>query len=285
MVQETPYIESLFGREYQAVIIDQLAWFEFCLFGLEDNPKASNSYIRKGIFSWIKSKAKNFFGKLSEKPKFPKDKPSMDSEKEFQDFMNSYMTHNWQPIYEELKDKGTLIGNLSAYLTGNLKLPESTVKRMSFDDVDKAFKYKTGTGLHDLDELTTKLDLHKVRDYAKDYAKRDGAIHLAVYDKDTGEKSGRMHDIIVDEYRRIISKSIEEGKPASSLQSDLAYPDLWKLVESGKINIDEYNEWTVDHMNRDFSRIALTETQYAFNYGKLKQLSEAGRSYVVFSPG
>lgn len=285
MVQETPYIDSLFGREFQAVVIDQLAWLEFCLFGLEDNHKASGMYVRKGIFSWMKSKVKNFFGKLSEKPKFPKDKPSMDSEKEFQDFMHAYMTTNWQPIYEELKDKGTLVGNLAAYLTGNLNLPEATVKRMSFDDVDKAFKYKTKTGLHNLDELTTKLDLHKVRDYAKEYAKRDGAIHLAVYDKDTGEKSGRMHDIIVDEYRRIVSKAIEEGKPASSLQSDLAYPDLWKLVELGKISIDEYNEWTVDHMNRDFSRIALTETQYAFNYGKLRQLAESGRAYVMFSPG
>jgi hypothetical protein len=175
------------------------------------------------------------------------------------------------------------LGALSAYLTGNYNLPETTVTNMGIEDVDRALRHKEGIGLSNMDELFPKLDMEKSMQYARDYAKRDAAIHLAVYNEN-GERKGRAYEIITEAYRKMLSTALEEGKTVSEIQSRLAYPNLREYLEDGKIDLDEYNEWMREKMNRNFSRIAITEASYAFNFGRMRQLSESGRTYLRFVP-
>ena len=102
---------------------------------------------------------------------------------------------------------------------------------------------------------------------------------------ENGERKGRAYEIITDAFRKQISEALNEGKTVSEIQSKLAYPNLRDYLESGKISLDEYNEWMSEKMNRDFNRIALTEASYAFNFGKMRQLAESGRTYLRFMPG
>lgn len=294
-MQETPWIKFKAGREFQAILMDRLEHLYYNCLGL-DVPSLyqTDLYFRKGIFSWVRNKAFQLFGRITErkKPSVPRPKvevynnlPPTPKELEYwNDWLYNYLENDWNPVYEELKDTGTLLGALSAYLTGNYNLPISTVQSMGIEDYDRAFRHKEGVGLQNMDELFPKLDVAKSMQYAKEYAKRDAAIHLAVYNEN-GERKGRAYEIISEAFRKQISQALEEGKTVAEVQSLIAYPNLRDYLESGKISLDEYNEWMSDKMNRDFNRIALTEASYAFNFGRMKQLAEAGRSYLRFMPG
>lgn len=292
-MQETPWIKYKFGREFQAILQDRLEYLFYSCLGPE-NPTVyqSDLYFRKGVFTWVRNNAFKLYNKLT-KREFPKDRPKIETfslptseieTKEYDDWLYNYLNTDWNPVYEELKETGTLLGALSAYLTGNYNLPEETVQNMGIEDVDRALKHKTGTGLIDIDDLYPKLEIEKSMQYAREYAQRDAAIHLAVYDEN-GERKGRAYEIITQSYRQMISEAIDEGKTVSEIQSRIAYPNLRDYLENGKISLEEYNEWMNDKMNRNFNRIAITEASYAFNFGRMRQLAESGRTYLKFMPG
>ncbi|EMO25403.1 hypothetical protein LEP1GSC170_1257 [Leptospira interrogans serovar Bataviae str. HAI135] len=77
------------------------------------------------------------------------------------------------------------------------------------------------------------------------------------------------------------------------LQSEMAYPDLFELVEKGKMSEDEYLKILDGHesslltlrLNRNFRRFAWTEASMAFNAGRVSALVESGINYAIFTKG
>lgn len=273
---------------------DRLEWLNYCCLGPEKiTVRQTDQFVRKGVFTWLRNSAFEVFRKITERKKPTTARPKVDvfknsvpeSEiKKMDNWLGTYLEQDWNPVYEELKDTGTLLGALSSYLTGNYNLPASKVEAMGIEDYDKVLKHKEGFGFEQIDDLYPKLNIDKSVQYARDYAKRESAVNLAVYNEH-GKRAGRAYEIVTEAFRKQISEAILQGTTVSEIQSKIAYPDLRDYLESGKISLDEYNEWMQDHMNRDFNRIAITEASYAFNYGRMKNLAESGRTYLRFMPG
>lgn len=293
-MQETPWIKFKAGKEFQAITADRLEWLYYCCLG-PDEPavRQTDRFVRKGVFTWLRNSAFSVFRKITERKKPSTPRPKVDIAnntipksdiKKMDNWLGEYLETDWNPVYEELKDTGTLLGALSSYLTGNYNLPVSKVQEMGIEDYDKALRYREGYGFERIDDLYPKLDIDRSVQYAKEYAKRESAVNLAVYNEH-GQRAGRAYEIVTEAFRKQISEALEQGKTVAEIRSKIAYPDLREYLESGKISVDEYNEWMQDHMNRDFQRIAVTEASYAFNYGRMKHLAESDRTYLRFMPG
>ncbi|MDI7166726.1 hypothetical protein [Leptospira santarosai] len=294
-----------------------MKWLEFCVFGPRD-PEifASKTFFRKGILSWGKKTIRKFFPGIFEK-KFPQDRPSfIEIEKnqnnaqgeiydpEFEEWLFGYLEKDWNSVYKEIGESGSLLGYLSGYLSGALKLPIETVDEMGIEDYDRALKYKLGFGLEDRTDLEKIIPKSHERELAAEYSKNHAADWIAIYQRDKDGnilndsegnpiRGGKPFEYLSQMYRDLITTAIAEGKTMEQLQSDMAYPDLFELVETGKISEDEYlkilngdnSSLLTLRLNRNFRRFAWTETSMAFNAGRISALVEGGINYAIFTKG
>ncbi len=313
---ESPFLRGRAGREFQLLVGDRLKWLEFCVLG----PKypdiyASKTFFRKGIFSWGKKTIGKYFPGIFEK-KFPEDRPPFikigkdneisqeASESEFDKWLFEYLERDWNPVYKQIGESGTFLGYLSGYLSGSLKLPIETIDEMGIEDYDRALKYKLGFGLEDRQSFEKIISKSRERELAAEYAKSHGSEWIAIYQRDENGnvmqdsqgdpvRGGKPFEYLSLMYRNMISAAIGEGKTMERLQSEMAYPDLFELVEKGKISEDEYlkildgseSSLLTLRLNRNFRRFAWTEASMAFNAGRISALVESGINYAIFTKG
>ncbi|MBM9499680.1 hypothetical protein JWG44_05375 [Leptospira sp. 201903071] len=296
---------------------DRLKWLEYCVIGPKD-PEifASKTFFRKGIFSWGKKTIGKYFPSIFEK-NFPKDRPPLikigreteptekeDSEPDFEKWLFEFLERDWNPVYKEIGESGTLLGYLSGYLSGALKLPTETIDEMGIEDYDRALKYKLGFGLEDRNSLEEIIPKSRERELAAEYSKNHASEWIAIYQRDeegnviqdsegNPVRGGKPYEYLSSMYRDMISTAISEGKTMEQLQSEMAYPDLFELVEKGKLSEDEYlkilngdeSSLLTLRLNRNFRRFAWTEASMAFNAGRISALVESGINYAIFTKG
>ncbi|WP_244242746.1 hypothetical protein [Leptospira bouyouniensis] len=225
-------------------------------------------------------------------------------DQDFDEWLFDYLEKDWNPTFKEIGETGTLLGYLSGYLTGELKLPLETVTEMGIQDYDKAFKYKLGFGIDEVFEKGKVVSKKEISRLAEEYAKEHGAEWLAIYKRDDQgeiiygedgqpERSGKPYEYLTQMWRDMIVTAIQEGKTLEQMQSDFAYPDLLDLVEKGTISSETYlellngkeSELLQLRLNRNFRRFAWTEASIAFNAGRIRAMSELGIDYGVFRKG
>lgn len=315
--KESPFLQYKAGREYQLIVGDRMKWLEYCVMGSE-NPRmrASKVHFRKSIFSWGKKKLSEYFPTLFGEKKFPTDRPLLTvgvedwddqteiQDQEFDEWLFNYLETDWNPVYKEIGESGSFLGYLAGYLTGELRLPVDTVKGMGIEDYDRALKHKLGFGLDDRPKLEEVFSRERERELAIQYAENHGAEWLAIYQRDEAGnmilddqgnpvRGGKPYEYLTQMWRDMIVQAISEGKTMEQLQSDMAYPDLMDLVESGRMSPDEYlqvlngdeSDLLTLRLNRNFRRFAWTEASMAFNAARLTAMAEMGQEYAVFRKG
>lgn len=316
--KESPFLKSKAGREYQLIIGDRLKWMEYLVLG-PDIPSiyASKLYLKKGVFGWGKNLFAKIFPRLTEKNKPSVKRPSLitvgkyDSlddvpkipDPEWDDWIFDYLETDWNQTYKEIGETGTLLGYLSAYLSGELKLPIETVSEMGIQDYDRALKHKLGYGVDEVFEREKIYSKKRASELAEEYAKNHGAEWLAIYERDESgniiydgdqpKRGGKPYQYLTQMWRDMIVTAISEGKTVEQMQSDFAYPDLMDLVEKGTISPETYlellngkeSELLTLRLNRNFRRFAWTEASMAFNAGRIAAMAELGTPYGVFRKG
>ncbi|TGK79278.1 hypothetical protein EHQ23_19605 [Leptospira bourretii] len=279
---------------------------------------ASKLYFKKGVLKWGKNLISKIFPSITAK-QFPrKIRPAIINigkdtvlddlpdppDQGFDEWLFDYLEKDWNPTFKEIGETGTLLGYLSGYLTGELKLPLETVTEMGIQDYDKALKYKLGFGIDEVFEKGKIVSKKEVSRLAAEYAKEHGAEWLAIYKRDDqGEiiysedgqpvRGGKPYEYLTQMWRDMIVTAIQEGKTLEQMQSDFAYPDLLDLVENGTISSETYlellngkeSELLQLRLNRNFRRFAWTEASMAFNAGRIRAMSELGIDYGVFRKG
>lgn len=279
---------------------------------------ASKIFLKKGFFSWGKNALRNAFPNLMKNETPIRKRPALitvgkyDSvddvpdipDQKFDDWLFDYLETDWNKTYKEIGQSGTLLGYLSGYLTGELKLPMETVSEMGIQDYDRALKHKLGFGIDEVFERDKVFSKKRASELAEDYAKDHGAEWLAIYKRDDqGEiiydengqpvRGGKPYEYLTKMWRDMIITAISEGKTVEQMQSDFAYPDLMDLVEKGKISTEDYlellngkeSELLTLRLNRNFRRFAWTEASMAYNAGRISAMAENKISYGVFRKG
>jgi len=322
--KESPFLKSRAGRQFQLLVADYLKWIEYQALGPDKiSIKASDLYIRKGLFSWGKRHLPKFLQKLFDKQPRTEGRPKVDLQidnsgsgdippenkiktfdsEEYDDWLFRYLENDWNPVYKEIGDTGTFLGYLSGYLTGALKLPVETVNSMGIEDYDRAFTFKLGVGLDDPELMEDKLDKNRIRNLAETWSKSNSADWIAVYDRDENgniiyengqpKRGGKPYIYLRKMWGDMIADSIRDNKSVEELQSEMAFPDLYSLVEKGKMSEDEYlqilngkeSELLTMRLNRNFKRFAFTESAMAYNAGVIMAAHESGIEYLVFQRG
>ncbi len=322
--KETPFLKSRAGRQFQLLIADKLKWIEYHALGPEQiSIRASDLYMRKGIFSWGKKHLPMFIQNIFRKEPRPENRPkiklqigdsgtgeippsdnvTISGSDEFDDWLFRYVEKDWNPVFKEIGEAGTFLGYLSGYLSGKLKLPVETVDSMGIEDFDKAFKFKLGVGLDDRERFEDKLDQSRIKGFAENYSRNHSAEWIAVYERDENgnivyengqpKRGGKPYQYLKNMWGAMITDSIRTGKSIEELQSEMAFPNLYSLVESGKMTEDEYlqvlngreSDLLTMRLNRNFKRFAFTESAMAFNAGAILAAKESGIEYMIFRRG
>lgn len=281
---ETPYLEWPAGREFQILVLDRLAWLQHVTLGANEPRERAGSVVRKSIWKKLRKKSYRLFENLLRRDR-PLDRPDGPEPEQYEAWLHDYLQQDWNQVYGEIGRTGTILGYLSGYLSGNLKLPRERMQNMGLEDYDRALIHKTGHGL-DSPELLSAIDgsgdgesagphgpagsgeSNPERAAAVAYAQRSGAQWIAVYDEN-GQRAGRPYEVISRLFRKQVAESFERGETLEQLRSRLVFPDLLELLERGQVTEDEYLEWSSTHLNRDFHRFAVTEAAYAWNAGKV----------------
>lgn len=291
---ESPFLRIKAGREFQGIVADRMLWLQYVTLGPRDmdSVRASSLYVRKGFISRGMKPFFTFMRKLTEKVKPKRKQPIYNPKKEekslenYDEWLFDFLQDDWNQTYKEIGETGSFLGYMSGYLSGN----DQSDYSKSLDDYQREFRQRLGLSQEStIEEYEDKLDRKLERTYALNYAERDAAKWIAIYDEN-GERAGRPYEVISKMYRQMVVEAIKSGKTVEQLQSDMAYPDLMELVESGKISMDDYisvmkDDKTNMRLNRNFQRFAWTEASYAFSNGRLQALAEKGQSYVIFKRG
>ncbi len=300
---ETPWLDTRFGREFQFVICECLLWTQWVLLGPTGAAPGRASDLRKALWRGDRGNGlSRWFGSLlrRETPETPRP----DDPAQFVAWAHDFLARDWNQTYREIGQTGTLLGYLAGYLSGNLKLPEKRIRAMNTDELSFALQYRLGTDLapENRDELVRRMNaggedippmrggggtdddagFDSERAYAVAYAARHGGEWVAIYETDpnSGEpvRAGRPYEIVSRVFRRQITEAIAAGESVESLRSRMVFPDLLALYERGEITEAEYMDWADNHLNRDFSRFALTEANFAWSNGKLSHRADLAKA-------
>lgn len=325
MRRESPFSSYRFIRELQYAWAFHFLSIQYAILGNSNTAIQIN--IEKGILSSLKNAfgkvREKFFGKLIEEPKFDGDsidvfydpmedysryrkrsgvlefpegtvkrKDLDDNDKLIFDFLNQ----DWNTIYEDTRDKATILGYIAEYMVGKGEDPEE-VSQMSIPQVSQVIESKYGfPGLDQLDELQKQTGLSRDRIYPLIYANSKGAEWLAIYDEN-GERKGKAYDLITKMYRRQIAEALARNATIEDIRGIMVSPDddeikqalgLFddSLSESEKLQREaEYEDLVRLHLNRDMQRFAYTEVMINMNQGRLLQILDESKGqpkYVSF---
>lgn len=329
MIRESPFHPYRFVRELQYAYALYFLNLQFALLGNSDS--SIKIKIEKGFFSSTKEifgKIRSgFFGDLLQKPKFkgpsinisynpeidykkiPKAKGVLefpegtlkkDELEETDKAIFDFLASDWNDIYQQTRDKATVIGHISEFMIGKgAKVKD--IKQMSIPEFNSELTNKYSLpGLDQIEDLMKETGLDKDRAYQLIYAQSKGAEWLAVYDENY-KRSGKAYELITKMYRQQISEALIRGATLSDIRSVLVSPDddeikealgLFEegLTEKERLRREADYEFVVrKHLNRDMQRFAFTEVQINYNNGLLLRLAnETDRekgTYVRFTKG
>jgi hypothetical protein len=328
MRRESPFSGYRFVRELQYAWAYHFLSIQYAILG--NSGTAIQVNIEKGILSSLKntfgSIRERFFGKLVEEPKFDgefidvfydpdedysylKDygrkskvlefpegtirrKDLDDNDKAIFDFLNK----DWNSVYEDTRDKATLLGYIAEFMIGKGEDPEE-ISQMSIPKISNVLESKYSyPGLDQLDELQKQTGLTRDRLYPLIYANSKGAEWLAIYDEN-GERKGKAYDLITKMYRQQIAEALARNAKIEDIRGIMVSPDddeikhalgLFddSLSESEKLQREaDYEDLVRMHLNRDMQRFAYTEVMINMNQGRLMQMldeSDGKPQYVSF---
>jgi hypothetical protein len=303
MDRESPYSAYLFQRELTYAFLQSCLWYQYTLLG---NPDGIKIDIQKGLWkdatNWLRSK---FFGSINDRPEYTGGTISVDAgempeskfkykktqiefpdgvidrdnlEEEDQEIFD-FINQNWNEVYEEYRDKSTLLGHLASILVGKGE-KEEVVKDWNLEMVqEKLTKKYNLPGLDEVEQLMKETGFDRERVYQLIYAKSKGAEWLAVYD-DNGQRSGKAYESITQMYREQIAEALVRGASVQDIKSLMIFPDDEILHKYGQ---DQYEAWVEEHLNRNWHRFAVTEAAINFENGKLLQgLAESEQGSPVY---
>lgn len=290
--RESPYSPYLFQRELTYAFLQSSLWYQWTLLG---SPKGIMIDIEKGLWKkstdWIRSK---FFGKniearpeykgpeikvdSSEMPEekfkykktqieFPEGVVDRDSLEEQDQEIFDFMNENWNAVYEDYREKSTLLGHLASYMVGKGE-KEDVVKDWNIEDLSSTLEKKYNLpGLDEVEDLMEKTGFDRERVYQLIYAKSKGAEWLAIYDHN-GNRQGKAYESITQMYREQIAEALVSGASVQDIKSMMIFPED-ETIPKDKEGI--YQEGFEKHLNRNWFRFAVTESAINFENGKLLQ--------------
>jgi len=249
-------------------------------FSLKSIVEEEDDTLIKGFFGRLKRVVSASLSKwLNKKPKkiaFPKtDSENVDWDN-VDDVLFYYMQDTMAPAALEMVVEAAKAGVVFAEMQSK---KENVSQDMTYDKMKQSAK-----------ELQKKNpSLSSEMAMAAEWARNHAADHIAVYNEN-GERAGIQYERMRNLFREHIQRSLEEGESTSKLKSRLIFPAKWAEVEghqeklSQELSESELRQYTVAHLNRDWDRLAFTETQYAVNNGKLmKWSSYKTPTYVRFT--
>ena len=163
---------------------------------------------------------------------------------------------------------------------------------MTLPNLNEEMQEQGYAGLNDLDDWFDRSGIKRSSYYARVFAETEGARWLAVYDEN-GNRAGRSYEVVTKMMRDVITKSIEDDVSPDKLRQRLVFAaddDVKEMFLNDRGEFDRksekaYQEFMLTHLSRDYVRIALTETSFAFNNGQLLQTLHEGGEYVIFTGG
>jgi hypothetical protein len=291
MERESPYSPYLFQRELTYAFLKSCLWYQYTILG---NPDGIKYDIKKGLWkestNWIRSK---FFGSLNKRPEYVGGTIKVDSgempegkfkykknqiefpygvidrdnlEEEDQEIFD-FINQNWNEVYEEYRDKSTLLGHLASILV-NKGEKEEVIKEWNLDSVQENLTKKYDLpGLDEVEKLMEQTGFDRERVYQLIYAKSKGAEWLAVYDEN-GKRQGKAYETITQMYREQIAEALVRGASVEDIKSLMIFPDDSSIPKDSE---GKYQEYFEEHLNRNWHRFAVTEAAINFENGKLLQ--------------
>jgi len=316
MKRESPYSSHRFVRELQYAWTLHFLNLQYAMLGNSDR----SILIEKGFLSGLKNIfggiREKFFGSLLKTPEFHGDSISINIDSEFDyslykkdikklefpegtvqrdqleeadQAIFDFFAHDWNQIYEEHREKASLIGYIAEYMTGN-GYSEDDIKDMSIPELSNAYSENfEAPGIDEIENMSEVTGLDKDRLYAYLYAESKGAEWLAIYDDD-GNRSGRAYELITKMYRKQIAEAMLRDAPISEIRSIMISPDDDEIKEALGLFDDnlpeferrqreeDYEELVRTHLNRDMQRFAYTETMINYNNGKLLRMAHESKN-------
>lgn len=210
----------------------------------------------------------NFKGKIIYNPETGK--PLTEIEwKEITNNVTDFLEDKIGNLEEEMIVKAGLFGKLLQVMeTDGVDMDKA--KSMTYDEVDSGYDI-----VDTLQEAKEEYNLSSQEEYAIEYAKQHAAEYLSIAD-------GSLKNKIVNMVRENITGGLEEGLSAAEMTQRLFWIDPRDVLGA------QYKEDTIDAINRDWRRIAVTEMSYAMNNGYMAAVKEKNRkenkkTYVIFS--
>lgn len=229
-----------------------------------------NELFYKSLFSKLKEKfqiASSFFKKFG----FNKGKPLQPMQFKGRILYNPdtgrpLSEQEWTQITEDITDfLGDKIGNLEeemvvrAGLFGKLiqkmeaeGIKQNDQKKITYDEVEEKYGYVP----NNIEDAKEDFNLTSQEEQAYRYSMAHAGEHLAIED-------GSLKNKIVNMVKKQITGGLEDGISAQELTQRLYWMD--PSDELGK----RFSKDTIDAINRDWRRVAITELSDAFNNGYL----------------
>lgn len=289
--RESPYSPYLFQRELSYAFLQSSLWFQWVLLG---SPNGIMIDVQKGLWKkstdWLRSK---FFGKIEKRPEFngikidvdtsklpeekfkynktkiefPKGVVDRDNLEEQDQQIFDFLNQNWNEVYEDYRDKSSLLGHIATYMISKGE-SETVMKDWNIEDLSTTLEKKYNLpGLDEVEKLMEQTGFDRERVYQLIYAKSKGAEWLAVYDG-KGNRQGKAYESITNMYREQIAEALVSGASVQDIKSMMIFPDDSILHKYGE---EQYQEWVETHLNRNWTRFAVTESAINFENGKLLQ--------------
>lgn len=293
-MREPLFLPYRFAREYQ------YAWMEYYAYIQAALPGGADIRVQKGILDSLWSGAGKFFGKLRRRTPFkgptinvgvrPEQgipfSEEIDGLEEWERAAFDWLHDDYNEIYTSEAYKGTVIGMIAdEFIRQGFDL--NRLKTMSLDDFDGEMKGRGyPEGLSDLDDYLDRNGIKQSSLYAAMWNQEHGGKWLAVYNE-KGERAGRSYEVVRDMVRDIIQQSIEEDVSIDEIRQRLIYADSEEAKRmlrrpDGSLDEEAYQEFFLTHLNRDMVRVAITETSFAFNNGKILRALHEGSEYLQF---
>jgi len=153
-------------------------------------------------------------------------------------------------IEDEIVVRGALLGKLVERMESEKK-PKQEMREISWRELEGLYG-DIPNSISDAKTWFSKNEYESLQ-YVKDHALE----HLAIDD-------GRLKDKMIKMLKRTISEGVKNHTPIQELTQNLFWVD--PTSEFGK----KFNKETIETINRDYKRIALTEMMYAMNEGYLQ---------------
>jgi hypothetical protein len=172
-------------------------------------------------------------------------------------------------LEEELVVRAGLMGKLMQHMEEE-GIPIEKQKDMSWNDVNKKYKVPM-----DVEEAEEEFDVGSITKKAIEYSKAHAAEFLSIED-------GSLKNKIVSMVKDQITGGLEDGVSTSEMISRLFWIDPTDSLGA------RFKDKTIDAINRDWRRIAISEFGYAKSNGYLAAVRDFDKkkkenTYVVFA--